>query len=103
MLYAARQAALLDAAQRELVGLLEVVPAEAGMHLVGYLPAGVDDRAASQRAAAHRVDAPALSAFALAPQPRGGLLLGYAAVDEAEIYAGARRLALALRAQMSEM
>ncbi len=97
MLYAARQAALLDAAQRELAGLLEVDPAEAGMHLVGYLPAGVDDRAASRRAAAHHVDAPALSAFALAPQPRGGLLLGYAAVDEAEIYAGARRLALALR------
>jgi GntR family transcriptional regulator/MocR family aminotransferase len=98
MLYAARQAALVDAAQRNLAGLLEIGPAEAGMHLVGYLPRGVDDQDASRRAAAYQVDAPALTAFALTPQRRGGLLLGYAAVSQAEIYAGVRRLAAALRA-----
>jgi GntR family transcriptional regulator/MocR family aminotransferase len=99
VLYAARQAALVDAAQRELAGLLEVGPAEAGMHLVGYLPEGVDDRVASRRAAAYQVDVPPLAAFALASPQRGGLLLGYAAVSQAEIYAGVRRLAAALRAQ----
>jgi GntR family transcriptional regulator / MocR family aminotransferase len=98
VLYAARQAALVEAAKSQLAGLLEVGPAEAGMHLVGYLPEGVDDRAAARRAAAHQVDTPALSAFALTPGQHGGLLLGYAAVSQAEIYAGVRRLAAALRA-----
>ncbi len=98
MLYAARQAALVDAAKSQLAGLLAVGPAEAGMHLVGYLPEGVDDHAAARRAAAYLVDAQALSAYALTPQQHGGLLLGYAAVSQAEIYAGVRRLATALRA-----
>ena len=38
MLYADRQAALIDAARRELGGLLDLTPSEAGMHLVGWLP-----------------------------------------------------------------
>ena len=37
-LYAERQAALVHAARRTLGGLLEVAPAEAGMHLMGWLP-----------------------------------------------------------------
>jgi GntR family transcriptional regulator/MocR family aminotransferase len=96
VLYAQRQAALVDAATRELTGLLEISPAEAGMHLVGYVPEGVDDQAVSQQAAAHKVEAPALSSYALMPLRRGGLLLGYAAVDERVIREGVRRLAAAL-------
>ena len=60
-LYAERQAALVRAARRTLGGLLEVAPAEAGMHLMGWLPAGVDDRAAARAALARDVDAPPLS------------------------------------------
>jgi DNA-binding transcriptional MocR family regulator len=56
----------------------------------------MDDRAASRRAAAHGVDAPPLSAYALEPLARGGLLLGYAAIGEREIVEGVRRLAAAL-------
>jgi GntR family transcriptional regulator/MocR family aminotransferase len=96
VLYAERQEALV-AATRELEGLLDVRPAEAGMHLVGWLPRGADDRAVAQRAAAHGVDAPALSAYALLRQQRGGLLLGYAAFDVGQIREGVRRLAAALR------
>jgi GntR family transcriptional regulator/MocR family aminotransferase len=96
VLYAERQEALV-AATRELAGLLDVRPAEAGMHLVGWLPRGADDRAVAQRAAAHGVDAPALSAYALLRQQRGGLLLGYAAFDVGQIREGVRRLAAALR------
>jgi GntR family transcriptional regulator / MocR family aminotransferase len=97
LLYAERQSALVDAAAGELAGLLEVTPAEAGMHLVGYLPEGVDDQAISRQAAAYTVEAPALSSYAQAPLRRGGLLLGYAAFSQAEIYTGIRRLAAALR------
>jgi len=78
-LYAERRAALLESAERELAGLLDVVPAEAGMHLVGLLPEGEDDREASRRAAAAGVEAPPLSAFSQAPSRAGGLVLGYAA------------------------
>ena len=101
-LYSGRQTTLVEAAREELDGLLDVRPAEAGMHLVGFLPEGSDDREASRRAAAHGVEAPPVSAYVLkgAPYPgcphRPGLLLGYAALNEAEILRGVRRLAAAL-------
>lgn len=95
-LYAERQAVLLAAAEEMLGGLLELAPAQAGLHLVGFLPPGVDDRLASHAAAAHGVDAPPLSAYASGPLPRAGLMLGYAGFDATAIRAGARRLAAAL-------
>ena len=95
-LYAERQAALVDAAARELPGLLDVNPAAAGMHLVGWLPEGTDDREASRRAAALGVEAPPVSLYGSVPGQRGGLMLGYAAVGETEMRGGVRRLAKAL-------
>jgi GntR family transcriptional regulator / MocR family aminotransferase len=95
-LYAERQALLVDAARHELSGLLEVFSAEAGMHLVGWLPEGVDDVEASRRAAAYGVGAPPLSMYSLRPLRRGGLLLGYTAVGDREIRDGVQRLAKAL-------
>ena len=96
-LYAERQEILLDAAARDLTGLLEVRPDPAGIHLVGRLPAGVDDADASRAAAAVGIDAQPLSAFRLKRGGRGGLLLGYAAYDERQIRHGVRQLAAALR------
>ena len=102
-LYAERQAALVGAARGVLGGLLEVTPAEAGMHLMGWLPDGVDDRAASCAALVHEVDAPPLSAYRARPDrggkrgERGGLMLGYAAYAPREIDEACARLALALR------
>ena len=95
-LYAERRAALLESAERELAGRLDVVPAEAGMHLVGLVPEGEDDREASRRAAAAGVEAPPLSAFSLAPPRAGGLVLGYAAFGRHEIEEGVRLLRKAL-------
>jgi GntR family transcriptional regulator / MocR family aminotransferase len=97
-LYAARGRALVRAVHREAGEALEVRSAHAGLHLVGWLPPGADDRAAAARAAAHGVEAQPLSAHALQPPVRGGLLLGYAAVPEPEIERAAARLAVALRA-----
>ena len=95
-LYAERQRLLVDAARHTLAGLLEVQSAEAGMHLVGWLPEGVDDVEASRRAAAFGVGAPPLSTYSLRPLRRGGLLLGFTAVGEKEIRHGVQRLAKAL-------
>jgi GntR family transcriptional regulator/MocR family aminotransferase len=95
-LYARRQQVLVEAAQQELTGLLDVSAHEAGMHLVGWLPDGADDREIAQRIATVGLSAPALSEFGLSTNLRPGLLLGYAGVDEEEIRQGVRRLAKVL-------
>jgi GntR family transcriptional regulator/MocR family aminotransferase len=96
-LYGERQEALLRAARRELDGLLEVCPCETGLHLMGWLPEGTNDRAASQAATAAGVDAPPLSSYCIQRYSRGGLLLGYAGSDTRQIRDGVRRLSSALR------
>jgi GntR family transcriptional regulator/MocR family aminotransferase len=101
-LYAERQAALAEAARHALGGLLDIAPAEAGMHLVGWLTDGMDDRAASIQAAEHGIEALPLSAYAMEPMARGGLLLGYTSVDVPEIRAGVRQLAHALHGMHKE-
>ena len=95
-LYAERQQVLVEAARRDLKGLLEVAPAEAGMHLVGWLPERVSDKTASEKAARYGVDVSPLSAYSTKSLPRGGLVLGYAAVNARQIKDGVRRLAQAL-------
>ena len=96
-LYEERQEVLVGAARQELDGLLDVQPSVGGMHLVGWLPKGVDDVQVSQRAAAVGVLARPLSSCAVARLPRGGLLLGFAPLTSAQIREGVRKLAQALR------
>lgn len=96
-LYAKRQDALVEAAKRDLAGLLEIQSTAGGMHLLGWLPDSMDDRTASQCARAHGVVTSPLSAYSIETGQRGALLLGYAGIDEREIEAGVRRLAYALR------
>ncbi len=98
MRYAARRAALTAAVRDELAGVLELAPQEAGLHVVGWLPAGVDDRLVAERAAEHGVGVLPISAFAMEPLPRGGILLGYAALDEHAIREAVRHLATVLHA-----
>lgn len=97
-IYQERQAALIEAVQQRLAGELEIKPTATGLHVMGWLPPDVDDRHVWQLARARGVDVPPLSAHALCPQPRGGLVLGYACVSPPEIRAGVDRLALALEA-----
>ena len=102
-LYAERQAALVAAAQQHLAGLLEVPPADTGMHLVGWLPGGVpgdgSDRRAAERAWAAGVEVQPLAAYTWGTPVRPGLVLGYAAVGAADIRHGVHHLALALAAR----
>ncbi len=96
-LYAERQAILLDAAARDLAGMLDLQPAATGMHLLGWLPDGMDDQVAAERADAVGVRVLPLSWLRIEPAERGALLLGYAAANEREMRAGVKRLAGALR------
>ena len=95
-LYAERQAALLESAQATLAGAVALEPAEAGMHLVGWLAEGANDLAIAARAAAQGLEVPALGRYAAEARLRGGLLLGYTALDAAQIRAGLQRLAAVL-------
>ncbi len=99
-LYATRQQALLTAAEAHLPGLLTLMADESGMHLVAHLApalaARMTDEEASARAAAANLTTPPLTPFYLGQPDRQGLMLGYAALDEAEIEAGVARLAQVL-------
>ncbi len=95
-LYAERQQVLLRAARRELNGLLELNPSDAGMHLIGWLRNGVDDVAAARAAFAKGVEVTPLSAYCIEPQTRGALRLGYTGYTSKEIWSAARQLAKSL-------
>jgi GntR family transcriptional regulator / MocR family aminotransferase len=95
-LYGERQEALVAACRRELGGCLNVAPAAAGMHLVGWLAENRSDRVASRAALAAGVPAPAISDYASGRFDRQGLILGYAAVNARQIREGARKLAGAM-------
>jgi len=97
MLYYDRQQALVRGAREHLAGLLRVQPSDGGMHLVGWLPATVDDREATRAARASGVVVAPLSFFTAHKPQRSGLLLGYAGLTTDQIAAGTRRLAAALR------
>jgi GntR family transcriptional regulator/MocR family aminotransferase len=99
-LYSTRRQVLLEAIQERLADRLNVQPSEAGMHLVGWLPPGVDDRLVSQQAAERGVVARALSLHYGEAPSRGGLVLGYAAFGPAEIRGAMARLASAVEASM---
>jgi GntR family transcriptional regulator/MocR family aminotransferase len=96
-LYQERQETLLRAAQRELNGWLEMCPCQTGLHLVGWLPEGWDDRRASQAAARAGVDVPPLASYSIERRERGGLLLGYAGWDGRQTRDAVRRLGSAFR------
>jgi GntR family transcriptional regulator / MocR family aminotransferase len=95
-LYEERQNALVEAAKRELGGLLEVPPSDGGMHLVGWLRAGTSDVVASQAAKWNSVYASPLSACSIRKLRSGGLLLGYAAFRPNQIRFAVKHLATAL-------
>jgi len=92
MLYQERLEVLLHSLDTYLSGIIEPGPAEAGMHLVGYLPPSLDDRQVSQVLRTAGIYTIPLSACASLPLQQGGLVLGYAACNPAEIRQGARRM-----------
>jgi GntR family transcriptional regulator/MocR family aminotransferase len=77
-------------------GLLEVHTPEAGMHLVGWLPPGKDDRRAAHLAAQVGIAVMAISTYSLEPLARGGLVFGYTTTNEEDIPRGVQRLAAVL-------
>lgn len=82
---------------RQLLGeqlghMLELGPVDAGMQLAAYLDHTIDDRDVARRAEEAGISVAALSTFYLRDCPQPGLLLGYAAVPEAEMRAAVEKL-----------
>ncbi|MBM3785739.1 MAG: PLP-dependent aminotransferase family protein [Acidobacteria bacterium] len=100
-IYADRQRILVQYARQKLRGLLEVPAKDAGMHLLGWLPQGVDDLAISRDLMDAGVETLPLSQFAAPAGDRGGLLLGYAPFDERDTIAGIDKMALVLERQLA--
>ncbi len=94
-LYAGRRDALLSALREQLGGIVTPGGDGAGLHLVAWLPDGWDAAHLSRRAAAHGVAAPPIAPYYQGGRARPGLMLGFAALDEATIVEGVRRLARA--------
>ena len=92
-LYAARQAALVDAVEHQLGDTLRIGSDKAGLHLTGLLPSDVDDQAVSEVLGKANIIAPPLSFYSTHDRSPGGLVLGYAAVDEDAIRAGIAHIA----------
>jgi GntR family transcriptional regulator/MocR family aminotransferase len=92
MLYMERRTALVDAIRTQMRDKLEVIGAEAGMHLVALLPRGVSDVAVSKKAAEIGLSAMPLSSCYLKSPVRGGLILGYGGTDSRQINEGIRKL-----------
>jgi GntR family transcriptional regulator/MocR family aminotransferase len=95
-LYEERRDALRDAVERRLAGLIELGPMDAGMHTVGWLPPGTDDRRVSDALLTAEVDAVPLSRYWMGAGARSGLMLGYAAYTPAEISDAVARMARVL-------
>jgi GntR family transcriptional regulator / MocR family aminotransferase len=97
-IYGERQAALIDALIRAAGDLLEITPADAGIHLRCALPDHLDDQAVSREALGLGVVAHPLSAFRVdeSVAPRSGLILGYGAYNVRQIKEAASKLAIAL-------
>lgn len=101
MLYMDRCNALTEEIRRQLGDMLQIVSAEAGMHLAGLLPRGMKDTVIARKAAERGVSAMPLSVCCLKRPLQGGLVLGYGGTDTAQIQEGVRRLKLILNAEMS--
>jgi GntR family transcriptional regulator / MocR family aminotransferase len=92
--YAERRAALLEAV-RELP--LEMDSPDAGLHCIGWLPEGVDDKAVVRAAAKHGLELWPVSHSCIEPLERKGLMLGYGNPTQEALEDGIRRLSAALR------
>ena len=99
--YAERHSVLMATASKDLSGLLDLSPIEAGLQTVGWLPAGVNGTRVAALAAKRGVEVRAVPAAEGGRAARHVLLLGFAAVDAAEIRRGIRVLGEVIRAELS--
>lgn len=87
-IYEERHAALCEAADRALGGLLDIQRADSGLHTIGHLPAHLSEIAVARAAAERGIVVSPIARFSIAPAPVNGLVLGFGGVRPPEIRAG---------------
>ncbi len=95
-LYAERQAALVEAAAKDLAGILDVPPAESGLHLIGWLGEGTSAAALLEAAGRAGVEVTPTSLYAVGKPARESVVLGYAPFPPRELQRATRSLARAI-------
>jgi len=101
--YAQRLSVLLDCAQQDLSGVLEISGVEAGLQISGWLHVGLNAESVAAGAATRGVEVTALSRYRQGAAVREGLQLGFAAVDSREIRRGVRELAITLENELKTL
>lgn len=102
-LYTERRDCLLACAASHLGDNLRFQRTPSGLHLVGWLPDGVDEQELARLADQQAVTVYPLSAFQLdSPRPPG-LVLGFASFSETEIEEGVKKLAGAWRGRLDQI
>jgi GntR family transcriptional regulator/MocR family aminotransferase len=97
-LYAERRNALAQALRKEFGSEIEILGAEAGMHLVITLPPGLSDQKISARAAQENLWLwPLSAAYAGTTNVRQGFILGFGGTKAEEMLHQVRRLRKAMR------
>ena len=91
-LYAERQAALVEAAAKELAGIMTVPAQSAGLHLIGWLAPQTAEAKLLAAASAVGIELMPVSWFSIEPRERAGVILGYAPFAAREIRLGAKAL-----------
>ncbi len=96
IVYMERREVLVKAIRDQMGDMLDVVGAEAGMHLVALLPPAIDDVAVSREAARMGICAMPLSSCYMKRPTRGGLVLGYGGADARQIRDGICKLRMSV-------
>ena len=85
MLYKSRQEYLINEIKNKLGDKLKVSNSAAGMHLIGWLPAGKNDKIIAEELFKHKIIASPVSDYVLKFKQNPGLILGYTAFNEEQI------------------
>jgi GntR family transcriptional regulator / MocR family aminotransferase len=101
--YARRLSILLECAQQNLSGALEISGVEAGLQTAAWLNRGLDAESVAARAATRSVEVTPLSRYSQGATVREGLQLGFAAVDSREIRRGVRELTITLENELKTL
>lgn len=91
-LYEKRQKVLVYELKERLGDKLEVINSHSGMHIIGWLPEGVEDESVVKKITEFGIKTTSVSSHYLTKQKRGGLIFGYTAIDENQIRKSVRQL-----------
>lgn len=91
-IYEKRQYFLITEIEKELNGILKVSKSPSGMHLIGWLEKGLDDREVAKKAAENGLSLSPLSSYCLKSKLNSGVILGYTGFNEKQIKNGVKKI-----------